>query len=153
VTGKHEVMSWDLFAAGSRELAAMIRADEFHPDLIVGVARGGLFVMGALGYALDIKNLYLMNVAFYTGVDERLSMPVMLPPTPQAIDFAGASVLITDDVADTGATLELVHDFLVAHVEEVRSAVLYEKPGSTVKCEYVWRRTDLWIDFPWTEDV
>jgi hypothetical protein len=28
--------------------------------------------------------------------------------------------------------------------------VLYEKPQSVVKCEYVWRRTDRWIDFPWS---
>ncbi len=29
-------------------------------------------------------------------------------------------------------------------------AVLYEKPRSAVRCEYVWRRTDRWIDFPWS---
>ncbi len=36
------------------------------------------------------------------------------------------------------------------HVAEVRAAVLYEKPQSAVRCEYVWRRTDRWIDFPWS---
>jgi uncharacterized protein len=35
----------------------------------------------------------------------------------------------------------------------VRCAVLYEKSPSVVKCEYVWRRTDLWIDFPWSARV
>jgi hypothetical protein len=33
----------------------------------------------------------------------------------------------------------------------VRTAVLYEKSRSLVKCDYVWRRTDLWIDFPWSD--
>ena len=33
---------------------------------------------------------------------------------------------------------------------DARTAVLYEKPRSTVKCEYVWRRTDRWINFPWS---
>ena len=32
----------------------------------------------------------------------------------------------------------------------VRSAVVYEKPSSVVRCEYVWRRTDRWIDFCWS---
>ena len=32
----------------------------------------------------------------------------------------------------------------------MRCAVIYEKSPSTVKCEYVWRRTDLWINFPWS---
>jgi hypothetical protein len=30
--------------------------------------------------------------------------------------------------------------------------VLYEKPGSTVRCEYAWRRTDRWITFPWSAE-
>ena len=30
-------------------------------------------------------------------------------------------------------------------------AVLYEKPHSVVSCHYVWRRTDLWINFPWSD--
>jgi uncharacterized protein len=32
----------------------------------------------------------------------------------------------------------------------VRTAVLYEKPQSVVRCDFVWRRTDRWIDFPWS---
>ena len=59
-------------------------------------------------------------------------------------------VLVADDVADTGATLALVKEFCEPHVAEVRCAVLYEKPHSTVACEYVWRRTARWITFPWS---
>jgi hypoxanthine phosphoribosyltransferase len=51
---------------------------------------------------------------------------------------------------DQGETLATVHDFCAGKVAEVRTAVLYEKPRSAVKCEYVWRRTDRWIDFPWS---
>jgi hypoxanthine phosphoribosyltransferase len=91
-----------------------------------------------------------MNVEFYTGVDERLDMPVMLPPIPAAIDLTGAHVLIVDDVADTGETLKLVRDFCADHVAEARCAVIYEKSRSVVKCDYVWRRTDKWINFPWS---
>ena len=36
------------------------------------------------------------------------------------------------------------------HVAEVRSAVVYEKSASLVKCDYVWKRTDRWINFPWS---
>jgi uncharacterized protein len=49
-------------------------------------------------------------------------------------------------------TLALVKDFCGDKVGEVRNAVLYEKPRSTVRCEYVWRRTDRWIVFPWSAD-
>ena len=59
-------------------------------------------------------------------------------------------VLVVDDVADTGETLLLVADQVRRHVADVRTAVLYEKPRSAVRCDYVWRRTTRWIDFPWS---
>jgi hypoxanthine phosphoribosyltransferase len=145
-----EVLSWERFGTATRELAASVVADGFAPDLILAIARGGLFIAGALGYTLDVKNVHLTNVEFYTGVDERLPMPVMLPPVPNTVDLSGARVLIADDVADTGETLRLVRDFCAEHVAEARCAVIYQKPQSTVDCEYVWRRTNRWIDFPWS---
>jgi len=43
-----------------------------------------------------------------------------------------------------------VQEFCHGKVAEARCAVLYEKSRSDVKCEYVWRRTDDWIVFPWS---
>jgi uncharacterized protein len=147
-----ETMTYELFGAAARELARQVADDGFEPDLVLAIARGGLFLGGALGYALDVKNLFVMNVEFYTGVDERLELPVVLPPVLDRVDLTGANVLVADDVADTGKTLELVRDFCRGYVADVRTAVLYEKPRSLVRCEYVWRRTDRWIDFPWSSE-
>jgi hypoxanthine phosphoribosyltransferase len=150
MSDEREVLTYELFGTASRELAEQVADDGFVPDLILSIARGGLFLGGALGYALDVKNLFVMNVEFYTGVDERLELPVVLPPTLDRVDLTGANVLIADDVADTGKTLELVRDFCAGYVAGVRTAVIYEKPRSLVRCDYVWRRTDRWIDFPWS---
>jgi len=152
VSEARELMTWDDLGAGARDLAQAVADDGWRPDIILGIARGGLLVAGALGYALGVKNTFTMNVEFYTGVDERLDLPMILPPIPDLVDFADFKVLIADDVADTGATLELVKDFCAGKVAEVRCAVLYEKPRSTVRCEYVWRRTDRWIIFPWSAE-
>ena len=43
-----------------------------------------------------------------------------------------------------------MHDFCTGRVAETRIAVLYEKSRTTINCEYVWRRTDDWITFPWS---
>jgi hypoxanthine phosphoribosyltransferase len=145
-----ETLTWETFGTASRELAEVIAADGFRPDLILAIARGGMFVAGALGYDLSVKNLHLMNVEFYNGVGSTLDLPVMLPPVPSAVDFSEKKVLIADDVADTGKTIALVRDFIAGHVADIRSAVVYEKPGSLVKCDYVWKRTDRWINFPWS---
>lgn len=145
-----ETLTWADFGRACRELAQQVADDGFRPEIILSIARGGLLAAGALSYALGVKNVHVVNIEFYTGVDERLDMPVMLPPAPSTVDLSGATVLIVDDVADTGATLEVVRDFCADHVAEARCAVVYEKPHSTVRCEYVWRRTRLWIDFPWS---
>jgi uncharacterized protein len=147
---EREHLDWDAFGNASRDLAQTIADSGYRPDIILAIARGGLFVAGALGYALSVKNLHVMNVEFYNGVGTTLEMPVMLPPVPSAFDFSAKKVLIADDVADTGRTLELVRNFVSGHVADVRSAVIYEKPQSLIKCDYVWRRTDAWINFPWS---
>ncbi len=150
--GGREVMSWDDLGAGARWLAETVADDGYRPDMILGIARGGLLVAGAVGYALGVKNTFTMNVEFYTGIDERLDVPMILPPVPDLVDFAEMRVLVADDVADTGATLKLVHEFCEGKVAEVRTAVLYQKPRSEIECEYVWRRTDRWITFPWSAE-
>jgi hypoxanthine phosphoribosyltransferase len=148
-----ERLSWAEFGEAARELARRVAGDGYEPDLILSVARGGLLVGAALAYALDVKNSWTMNVEFYTGVNERLDVPMLLPPVPELVDLESSRMLIADDVADTGETLRLVKEFCEGKVAEVRCAVLYEKPRSSVSCEYVWRRTGLWIDFPWSAEA
>lgn len=144
-----EQLTWQMFGDATQELAQQVLDDGFRPDFILAIARGGLFTAGALGYALNVKLLHVVNIEFYTGMDERLEMPVMLPPIPDPDLFSGLKVLICDDVADTGATLQSTHEFVKQHVAEVRSLVIYEKSRSIIKPEYVWKHTDDWIQFPW----
>ena len=145
-----EQLTWKELGEGSRALAEMVHASGYEPDMVLAIARGGLLVAGALGYALGVKNTWTMNVEFYTGVDERLDVPMILPPVPDLVDLTEARLLVADDVADTGETLALVQRFCQSHVAEARIAVLYEKPRSIVRSDYVWRRTDRWITFAWS---
>ena len=146
-----EVLDWSTYGTAVRELSQEVADDGYRPEMILSIARGGLFVAGSMGYALSVKNTYTMNVEFYTGVDERLEVPRILPPAPDFVDLADARLLIVDDVADTGHTLKSVQEFCEGKVGEVRTAVIYEKSHSVVNCDYVWRRTDLWINFPWSD--
>ena len=101
MSDEREIMSWEQLGTGSRELAEAIYADDWVPDLILGISRGGLLVAGALAYALGVKNTATISVEFYTGIDERLELPMLLPPVPDLVDLSAARVLIADDVADT----------------------------------------------------
>jgi len=147
---EREVLTWQGFGDASRELAQAVANSGFRPDVVVAIARGGLPVGAAISYALGTKGVGTMNVEFYTDIDERLPAPIILPPLLDTAYMKGLKVLIADDVADTGHTLALVRDYVTPQVGEVRSAVLYQKPISVIDCEYVWRHTDQWIDFPWS---
>lgn len=149
---KYEILTWPLFGDAVRQLAEQVAESGYRPDIILAIARGGLIPAGSLGYALSIKNTFTMNVEYYTGVESRLDVPVILPPYLDLVDLDDRQFLIVDDVADTGHTLAMVRDFCAGKVGEVRTAVVYEKPQSVIKCEYVWRRTDKWILFPWSAD-
>src|SRR6478736_6495645 len=96
---EREILTWDTFGSASRELAQTIADDGFRPDAIVAIARGGLTLAGALGYALDVKMLGSLNVEFYTGVEERLDEPIVLPPTLDREALHGRNVLLVDDVS------------------------------------------------------
>ncbi|HQY32559.1 phosphoribosyltransferase [Actinotalea sp.] len=145
-----EDLTWERFGSAVRELATAVVASGFVPDVVVAVARGGLPPGGAIAYALGTKAVGTLNVEFYTGVDERLPDPVVLPPLLDTAALHGLSALLVDDVADTGETLALVQRLMTPHCLEVRTAVLYAKPHSVVDPDFVWRRTARWITFPWS---
>jgi hypothetical protein len=146
-----EILGWDRFGAAIRELAQAVADSGFAPDVVVAVARGGLPVGGAMAYALGTKAVGTLNVEFYTGVDERLDEPQVLPPLLDTDALHGLRALVVDDVADTGETLALVQRLIAAHCEQARTAVLYAKSRSVLDPDFVWKRTDGWITFPWSE--
>src|SRR6478752_6401779 len=75
---------------------------------------------------------------------------VLLPPMLDEVSLSGKRVLLTDDVSDSGRTLAMVVKLLEATGAEVRTIVLYTKPGTVHEPTYTWRRTPRWITFPWS---
>lgn len=159
---EREVLTWQGFGDGIRELAQDIVDSGWNPDLVVAVARGGLLPAGALAYAMGLKAIGTMNVEFYTDIAETLPEPVLIPPLMDPSALEGKKVLVVDDVADSGKTLALVMKMIreqgvqgldgktSVRVSEARSACIYHKSRSIVVPDYVWKKTDKWINFPWS---
>lgn len=147
---ERERLSWDGFGTACREIARDVLATGFAVEVVVAIARGGLLPAGAIAYGLGVKNCGAINVEFYTGIGTVLDAPELLPPELDMTYLDGRRVLLVDDVADSGRTLDLAVRLLTGRGAEVRSAVIYTKPTTIVQPDFEWKRTDLWIDFPWS---
>ena len=95
-----ELVSWHSTVKLSYKLAAMIKHDGFSPDIVIAIARGGYVPARIICDRLDIYDLASIRITHYTGGSSkqeqaRLSIPL-------SIDISGMSVLLVDDVDDTG---------------------------------------------------
>uniref|UniRef100_UPI0026038C4B phosphoribosyltransferase n=1 Tax=Thermococcus sp. TaxID=35749 RepID=UPI0026038C4B len=134
--------------------AVFALADElrkhFMPDVIVGIARGGLIPAVRLSHVLGDVELKVIDVKFYKGIDDRMEKPVVTIPLHGSLE--GKKVVIVDDVSDTGKTLGVVIDEVKkAGAKEVKVACLSMKPWTKVVPDFYVFRTDKWIVFPWEE--
>jgi hypothetical protein len=115
-------LGWAAFGDVARALAAQI-ARRFRPTVVVGIAKGGVFVGGALAAALGAE--------FYpVRIEKRRRDAGALPePIQELPDLHGKKVLVVDDVASTGATLARARALArKAGAREVRTAVLVARP-------------------------
>jgi hypoxanthine phosphoribosyltransferase len=143
-----EVPSWDKIYEMLLSLAEKMRKDKFHPDIIVGISRGGWPPARVMSDLLGNTKLANVAVEFYTGIAETADEPVLTQPVSMAVN--GSDVLLFDDVADTGKSLRLAKDHLLTSgAKSVKTAVIYYKPWSAIMPDYYDMETRSWVVFPW----
>jgi len=143
-----EVPKWNQIYEMLLNLAEKIRKNNFKPDIIVGVSRGGWPPARVLSDLMGNSNLANVRAEFYLGVAETKEEPVLTQPV--SMEVAGKKVLVVDEVADTGKSLKLVKEHIIEKgATEVKIATVYYKPWSIVKPDYYERETSCWIVFPW----
>lgn len=117
-------------------------------DRIVTLAKGGWPMTRSLVDFLSISEVASIGVKFYKGINERLNMPEIYQDLP--VSVTGERVLLFDDVADTGESLEFTQNYLLEHgVAEVTTATVYYKPHSRLKPDFYGAETSAWIIFPY----
>ncbi len=142
-------LSWQQIEAMVTQLAQPLSGRSF--DALLAVTRGGLVPAGLIAYHLGIRNILVAAVQFYTGVGRRADEPTFLQ-FPADPFLAGKSVLIVDDIWDSGKTITAVKGRVQAARGTPITAVLHYKPTASLFTEtpdhYV-EATDAWIVYPW----
>jgi hypothetical protein len=143
-----EVVSWEKIYNMLLLLARKIEDDDFKPDLIIGICRGGWLPARVLSDLLEKPCMTSVRVEFYSGIAEKKDKPRITQPI--SVNVEGKRVLVVDDVTDLGRSLRLVKSHLTKlGTKEIRLATLYYKPGSTITPDYYGKETRRWVVFPW----
>jgi uncharacterized protein len=120
----------------------------FKPDAIVGVSRGGWISARILSDLLDNPNLFSVKVESYLRIGESKSLPALTQVLSG--DVVGKSVLVVDEVADSGGSLKLVTQHVRDRgAREVKSAVLFVKSCCAFRPDFFEAETACWVVFPW----
>nr|WP_206019824.1 phosphoribosyltransferase family protein [Pseudomaricurvus alkylphenolicus] len=144
----------------SFNLALSVYESGFRPNYIVGVWRGGAPVGIAVQEVLDVMGVESDHIAIrtssYTGIGER-DKRVRVHGLTYLIKRLESedSLLIVDDVHDTGLSIEqTIMDLREAckkNTPEIRIATPYYKPGNNQARQvpdYYIHETDKWLVFP-----
>ena len=141
-------VTWDDIHVMSLKIARRIIEDNYKPDAIVGVLRGGFIVARIVADVLDVEDLGAVEVKFYKGIAEHAERPIITQPL--TLDVRDKKVLIVDDVVDSGRTLEVVTEQVrLRGASIVKSAALFTKPKSIIHPDFYITMTTDWVIFPW----
>ncbi len=133
-------LTWLEFGAVINDLANRI-SERFQPQVILGVARGGILVGGALAAP--------MAAEFLPVRVEKRSRDKRAVPTFKVPEAKGKKVLVVDDVTNSGETLGKARALaLRSGAREVQSASLVVRPGGS-RPEWFALETAQLIVFPW----
>ena len=121
-------------------------------DVMLVITRGGMVPACIISERLNLRDILVAAVMFYTGQERTLDRPIFLqfPADPL---LNGRRVLIVDDVWDSGRTIIAVRERVIAAGGEPDMAVLHYKPThsqySGLRPDFYVDETDAWIVYPW----
>lgn len=144
-----EIMSWDLFNELAKTVANKMAAENYRPDFMVGLARGGWVLSRVLCDYLGIKDLVSLKVEHW-GVTATPDGKAKIK-FPIKVDLTGRNVIVVDDITDTGESMKVAIEYIkTLNPETVRTAALRNIQGSSFTPDYfgdeiTWR----WVVFPW----
>jgi hypoxanthine phosphoribosyltransferase len=121
-------------------------------DVMLVITRGGMVPACIISERLNLRNILVAAVMFYTAQEHTLDKPIFLqfPADPLLTD---RRVLIVDDVWDSGKTIMAVRERVIDAGGRPETAVLHYKPSHSTfgdsRPDYHVDETDAWIVYPW----
>ena len=144
-------ISFEDFLAQVRQVAQEVGSGDWKPDFIIGVGRGGLVPAVFMSHQLNTPMLSIDHSSKVPGFADELLAKVA------AKSAAGVRLLFTDDINDSGGTIDYIRRLLASNGCDngnLRFAVLLNNSRSKVSVDYSAKTIDRtedkrWFVFPW----
>ena len=141
--------TWEDMQKYANITANKIKKSDFHPDVIIGLSRGGLVPARMFCDLLHIKNCYTIKVDHW-GLTATKDGQAKLSQELN-MDLTGKKVLIVDDITDTGQSMELAKNHILSkNPTQLMTATLIHLSNSKYIPDFFGiEREWAWIIFPW----
>lgn len=151
-----ERKSWDYIFSLSKKVQKKIRKNNYNPDIIIGIARGGWVPARNLCDLLDVTDLLSIKIEHWG----KTATPSGNAEIRYGVDanLKGKDVLVVDDLTDTGESMSKAFEYIKEYSPNtVKTASLIHLENSDFKPDFFGETLDewKWIVFPWnvTEDL
>lgn len=145
------ITNWEYIYGRCRAVADQVKDTEFEPDVVVALARGGWFAGRCLCDFLGLDDLTSLKMEHYVGTAKQSGEPEIRYPMPEGA-VEGKDVLIIDDIADTGGSIERAYEYVTERdPNDVRTATVQLLGTSEFEPDYVGEHLDewAWVVYPW----
>jgi hypothetical protein len=150
---KKLIIDWKEYNLIVEKLALQIHNSGYKPDLLIGIARGGLPIIDVCSRIFKLKCAYLA-VESYSGkeIEDQQGTLVFSREMSSTVQDMKGNILLCDDLSDTGVTLNKSIDWLKKYpplkgkIKNIKTAVLWKKKDSTFEPDFCAQRLD---DNPW----
>lgn len=148
------IISWDEIVNWCVSLAKLIESSGFKPDVIIASARGGYVPARLLSDLLGVGEILALQVTHWGEATVRGERAIIR--NPYKVDLTGKSVLVVDDIVDTGLTMITIVDYVRREwrPREVRTATIswvssHAKFKPDYYIEELREREWDWYLYPW----
>jgi len=141
-------ISWNKLQHLVQSLAQIIEEDNFHPDILVAISRGGFIPARILCDQLRIQRLTCIQIEYYKGINDVKKEPNLI--FPLNADINGLHVLIVDDVSDSGKSMIAATSHIKNQgAKTVKTSSVHIKPWTKFIPDYYSEKVNKWIIYPW----
>ena len=141
-------IDWDEYRRYCQLLANRAK-QEFNPEVVVGIAHGGVIAGATIA---SILKLDFFPIKFTRKVSERVvrkKPKLVVPPTAE---LSGKKILLVDDWSQSGETIKsALREIKKLKPEEVKIAVLVRRGEYEPDYYAIFSRQE--IIFPWEESI